>query len=92
MFFKLRSHRPHEEAALTQGPGALIRAAEAGQARRPRIVIAPVFAEAIPDDHSGRVATDRVYLVPRMIETSAEKYNPPPIPISSRRSLKTATA
>ncbi len=63
------------EAVLTQGWGALIWATEAEQAKHPCIVIAPVFTEVILDDHSGYVTTDWVYLVPRMVETLAERYN-----------------
>lgn len=63
------------EAVLTQGWGALIWATAAEQAKHPCIVIAPVFTEVILDDHSGFVTTDWVYLVPRMVEALAEKYN-----------------
>ena len=63
------------EAVLTQGWGALIWATEEEQAKHPCIVIAPVFTEVILDDHNGFVTTDWVYLVPRMVESLAEKYN-----------------
>ena len=62
------------EAVLTQGWGALIWATEAEQAKHPCIVVAPVFTETILDDHSGYVTTQWVYLVPRMVETLAAKY------------------
>ena len=63
------------QAVLTQGWGALIWATEAEQAKHPCIVIAPVFTEVILDDHNGFVTTDWVNLVPRMVESLAEKYN-----------------
>ena len=63
------------EAVLTQGWGALVWAAEAEQEKHPCIVIAPVFTDVILDDHSGFVTTDWVYLVPRMVQALAEKYN-----------------
>ena len=63
------------EAVLTQGWGALIWASEAEQAKHPCIVVAPVFTTTILDDHNGFVTTDYVDLVPRMVETLAEKYN-----------------
>lgn len=63
------------EAVLTQGWGALIWVTAEEQEKHPCIVIAPVFTEVILDDHSGFVTTDWVYLVPRMVEALAEKYN-----------------
>ena len=63
------------EASLTQGWGGLIWASEEEQAKHPCIVIIPTFNDVILDDHSGFVTTDYIDLMPRLVETMAERYN-----------------
>ena len=63
------------EASLTQGWGGLIWATAEEQAKHPCIVIVPTFDAVILDDHSGFVTTDYIDLMPRLVETMAERYN-----------------
>lgn len=63
------------EASLTQGWGGLIWATAEEQEKHPCIVIVPTFDAVILDDHNGFVTSDYIDLMPRLVETMAERYN-----------------